>query len=73
MAAQSPTTVKSVPGDELPTTPRQRQAEEATRQGVEAALAAQRALGDNIVREAREPARPRPNSPAHSPGEQSVS
>ncbi len=73
MAAQSPSTVRGVPGDQQPQSARQRQAEEATRQGAAAALANQRALGDNIVREARESARPRPNSPAHSPGEQTVS
>lgn len=70
MPAQAPTTVRGVPGDELPLTPRQRQAKEATQEGARAAEANQRALGSaSSVREAREPARPRPNSPAHSPGE----
>jgi hypothetical protein len=64
MPAQAPTTVKSVPGDELQTTPRQQQAREATQQGLDAALAAQRALGSGAsVRDAR------PNSPAHSPNQ----
>jgi hypothetical protein len=77
MAAQSPSTVgrtasglRNVPGDQVPKTARQRQAQDAAQEGLDAALANQRALGSaSSVREARESARPRPNSPAHSPSQ----
>jgi hypothetical protein len=54
----------------VPKTARQRQAQDAAQEGLDAALANQRALGSaSSVREARESARPRPNSPAHSPSQ----